>query len=167
MQFQLKEHSGSRFITADIKFHADGLQLDYDLSTLEGVTWPAPGEMIRRDSLWRTTCLELFIAEPDTSRYLELNLSPSGSWNCYTFSGYRQGMQQGYEMALQQMDSDGVNRRLRALLSFPLTCRELLLGPAAVVENSAGRLFYFATDHGDKPDFHDRRFYVHAGRNHL
>ena len=46
----------------------------------------------RKDGLWQTTAFELFIGEKDSSRYIELNLAPTGDWNVYEFTSERQGM---------------------------------------------------------------------------
>src|SRR5437867_2105496 len=52
---------------------------------------PIADEPGRRDQLWRSTCVELFVAAPGEAGYLEVNLSPSGDWNVYRFDGYRAG----------------------------------------------------------------------------
>ncbi len=41
-------------------------------------TSAVPGQF--RPELWRADCVELFLANPDNGYYLELNLSPNGSW---------------------------------------------------------------------------------------
>ena len=46
-----------------------------------------PGEY--REELWRYDVVELFIATPDASRYLEFNLSPNGAWWAAGFSAPR------------------------------------------------------------------------------
>ena len=71
------------------------LALDYELVVpADQLIWPAAAASPqRRDELWQSTCLELFIAQPNEPRYWEINLSPSGDWNIYRLSGYRQGLQ--------------------------------------------------------------------------
>ena len=71
------------------------LALDYELVVpADQLIWPAAAASPqRRDGLWQSTCLELFIAQPNEPRYWEINLSPSGDWNVYRLSGYRQGLQ--------------------------------------------------------------------------
>ncbi|HMS54841.1 MAG TPA: hypothetical protein PKA27_05530 [Fimbriimonadaceae bacterium] len=39
--------------------------------------------------LWREDCVELFIANRDTGRYVEFNFSPSGAWWSRVFEGIR------------------------------------------------------------------------------
>ena len=61
------------------------LALDYELvAPADQLIWPAAAASPeRRDELWQSTCLELFIAKPNEPRYWEINLSPSGDWNVY------------------------------------------------------------------------------------
>ena len=74
------------------------------LASQLSLTWLVTGEIdqiaiavpnpspTRQDHLWQTTCFEFFLGLTDQSDYWEFNLSPSGHWNCYRFSDYRQGM---------------------------------------------------------------------------
>ncbi len=48
----------------------------------------------RRDRLWEETCLELFLGTEGSGEYWEFNLSPSGHWNVYRFTSYREGMRE-------------------------------------------------------------------------
>ena len=79
------------------------LALDYELlAPASELIWPAattPPE--RRDELWQSTCLELFIAQPNEPPYWEINLAPNGDWNVYRLDGYRQGLQT--EPAIQRI----------------------------------------------------------------
>ncbi|MEL0340336.1 MAG: hypothetical protein VXA52_09230, partial [Synechococcus sp.] len=77
--------------------------LDYELlAPADELIWPvAAASPQRRDELWQSTCLELFIAQPNEPRYWEINLAPSGDWNVYRLDGYRQGLQA--EPAIQRI----------------------------------------------------------------
>lgn len=55
---------------------------------------PPAAKPQRTDGLWRTTCFELFVLDPETGAYLEFNMSPSGCWAAYAFDGYREGMRE-------------------------------------------------------------------------
>ncbi|NJM99716.1 MAG: DOMON-like domain-containing protein [Phormidesmis sp. RL_2_1] len=53
----------------------------------------------RRDRLWEKTCFEFFLAAVDANSthtkdnpYWEINLSPEGHWNVFSFMGYRHSM---------------------------------------------------------------------------
>lgn len=57
--------------------------------------WPELNPLAtRRNDLWLSSCCELFIAEAGNTGYLELNVSPTGDWNCYEFTDYRSGMRE-------------------------------------------------------------------------
>jgi len=48
----------------------------------------------RADELWKATCFEAFIKNPNSKEYWELNIAPSGAWNFYYFSDYKKDMQE-------------------------------------------------------------------------
>ena len=129
----------------------------------------------RRDELWRTTCLECFVAiginGAGRVEYEEFNFSSSGDWAAYRFESYRAGMK------LADVTVPQVNARSRVRgdvlekvilefeIDFSLSAefseflrRPLALSLAAVmVEKSDPKPFYWALSHaGSKPDFHLR-----------
>lgn len=76
---------------------AKGLQLTYRLC---GYAMTGPSALClperaqspaRRDGLWRHTCAELFVRDPEGSGYLEFNFSASADWAAYAFDAPRQG----------------------------------------------------------------------------
>ena len=144
-------------IDAEVLRIDEGIELVYrvegDLATLRV---PAPQEPARASGLWHHTCLEAFVAGPGAS-YREFNLAPSGAWAAYAFSAYRKGMTPLADDAAPQL---GVERRereleLRATLSLDLGGSSARLALAAVIEESSGRLSYWAIAHPPgKPDFH-------------
>jgi len=137
----------------------------------------------RLDGLWQHTCFEAFAGLLGSDSYWEYNLSPSGDWNVYRFSGYRSG--QAPELAYGQLPLTVIGPRAappvsdcrqgspRALLELELCCPlppplqqrlqagtapALELGLSAVLEGREGELSYWALQHpGNEPDFHDRR----------
>jgi hypothetical protein len=134
-------------------------------------TW-RQGPAERRDGLWRTTCWEAFFALPGQDRYWELNFSPVSGWNAYRFERYREGM--ATEAGALGCDaSRGPGSRPGALLwRFDTSLSpeleaalagNLEVGLAAVVEDAAGSLSYWALAHaGPKPDFHLRASFARA-----
>lgn len=133
-----------------------------------------PSESIRpqfRDGLWQHSCLECFLADSQSTAYLELNFSPSGDWAAYRFHRYRE-----LDAALNSVSIRITCRRTAAgfvlearvgLDSLPPLPedRNLLIGLSAVLEHEPaetdGALSYWALCHpSDKPDFHDRRGFV-------
>jgi len=136
--------------------------LDGDLSRL---LIPAGSAPQRADKLWRHTCFELFCTAGTTTGYYELNFSPSSEWAMYHFDAYREGMTAIEPKFMPQvsvhrqpsglqMDATVDLSDLSALGDGPT----LRLALSAVVEETDGRLSYWALSHPTaKPDFH------HAG----
>ncbi|MBM5817424.1 MAG: DOMON-like domain-containing protein [Cyanobacteria bacterium K_Offshore_surface_m2_239] len=146
----------------------EALRVVYDLrGEVESVLLPAPSPEgpTRRDGLWEHTCFELFLAAEGMEPYWEVNLAPSGDWNLYRLSGYREGLRPELEReALPFTVARGDGRLALAVdLSLPrelaLACRRqpLRLGVTAVLEQPAGALSYWALSHGGTvADFHRR-----------
>ena len=144
------------------------LALDYELlAPASELIWPAattPPE--RRDELWQSTCLELFIAKPNEPRYWEINLSPSGDWNVYRLSGYRQGLQAEPSIQRISLNSQSAADRhqLHARVELPPALSEvapLEANLCAVLEHANGSNSYWALCHpGSEADFHARAGFV-------
>jgi hypothetical protein len=116
---------------------------------------PPPTAPIRTDELWRRTCFEAFLREPQGEAYREVNLAPSTQWAAYGFDGYRKGMRpaDGFDAPhiRLRMTADGFE--LHAAMELAAApCR---LGLSAVIEEADGRISYWALAHPPgKPDFH-------------
>lgn len=116
----------------------------------------------RRDRLWEETCVELFLATDDSGGYWELNLSPSGHWNVYRFTGYREGMRE--ETAIASLPID-VRRDPETLL-LAAECdvgkivpsgRGIAATVAAVIRTTDEGRSHWAPSHpASRPDFHRR-----------
>jgi hypothetical protein len=106
------------------------------------------------ERLWQHTCCEIFIARPGVPGYLEFNLSPSGEWAAYAFTGYREGMSV-VAVSPEIIVRRGA-RRLELEASIPTTeSANLSIGLSAVIEENSGGLSYWALRHAPgKPDFH-------------
>jgi len=154
-----------------------GFLLEGDIARLR-IPERGPGD--RRDELWRHTCFEAFIARGQQPGYVELNLSPSGDWAVYQFTGYRAGMAPSDGFGTPRISAHADSGRLQlearfaaAALSAPGVAGGLAEldaprvagalgefdGPrvalAAVIEAEDGRLSYWALRHPPgKPDFH-------------
>jgi hypothetical protein len=113
----------------------------------------------RRDELWKTSCFELFLQPIGAEEYFEFNLSPSGEWAAYRFSGYRDGMSE-LVMPVDPFVDRGMPAEdfvieadvdLAAVPPGPLR-----MGLSAVIEELDGTKSYWALQHppGDRPDFH-------------
>ena len=152
MRFTLTEYLGPRIVTATVLLEKDRLCLDYQVDD-PGVRWAPFARYVRSDNLWQDTCLELFIGDADDHQYWELNLAPHGGWNCYRLTGYRTGITPSDDFELLNLDVDP--QRFRAELRFGILPERMTIGPSAVIREGE-KLAYFALQHQDKPDFHDR-----------
>lgn len=166
--FQLVPFPGAAFppalaITGQIARGVNGLQVAYTLGgTLAGVRLPdATLRPTRRDHLWEHTCFELFVAPADSAQYWEFNLSPSGDWNAYRFTGYRAGRQDERAFAELPCLVERAADRATLSASFVATSSQwagpLDIGVSAVMEDVEGDLTYWALAHAAAiPDFHRR-----------
>ncbi len=150
-----------RALEARVARAADGtLTLTYALEgDVSRLRLPPPGPPGRADGLWRHTCFEAFVAPQPGTRYLELNFSPSGQWASYAFEAYREGM----AVAEDAEDAVITVRRAESALTVGASVRLSRLrgvaparvALAAVLEESGGRLSYWALEHPPgAPDFH-------------
>ncbi|MCP9817976.1 DOMON-like domain-containing protein [Synechococcus sp. Cruz-9H2] len=152
-------------LTGQIRRRAGTLELAMRLvGDLASVVLAAPSSRPeRRDDLWRSTCFELFIAAAGEPVYREVNLSPTGHWNVYRFSSYRQGMENEPCLQALPFEFKSVPGSIELALAWPLpddlraakACLEV--GVCAVIEQRQGQLSYWALTHpGDEADFHRR-----------
>lgn len=120
----------------------------------------------RRDGLWQHTCLEAFLGPTGQQAYWEFNLSPSGDWNVYRFSTYREGLTpepfyQSLPLAIRSEQGGGGSSILELSLLCPLppdlaNASALEVGLSAVLESS-GSISYWALAHPKAAaDFHAR-----------
>lgn len=153
-------------------------ELQADLSLLRVPAAATPGAA---DGLWQHTCFEAFARSPGASAYQEYNFSPSGQWAAYRFAAQRVRDVSG-EVARRfssraltpQLLTEQQPGRLVLLASLPLDALptptpapapdgSLRLALSAVVEDSAGRLSYWALHHpAERPDFHHPGGFVHT-----
>jgi hypothetical protein len=128
---------------------------------------PAPaGLPLRKASLWEETCFEMFVSEKGSSQYWEFNMSPSGHWNVYRFSAYREGMRE--ETAFESLPF--LTGRADDFFTLSLEIepariiedeRRLVVGVSAVIRAKDGGTSFWALTHcGLKPDFHSRESFV-------
>jgi hypothetical protein len=144
---------------------ADGgrLVLSYALDAdLQRLRIPAAAPARRAHELWAHTCFEAFLCAAEAPGYCELNFAPSLAWAMYHFSAHRQGMRVVTDARAPEI---AVRRSMRGLvLDATVHWRDLIAPPspprlriaaAAVLEDEAGRLSYWALRHPPgKPDFH-------------
>ena len=128
---------------------------------IQNILWPSSPASGRHHELWKQTCFELFGSDslaPD-SPYFEVNVSPTGAWNIYDFSSYRQGMTDSLNQSVAEISFDLADDR--ALIEFRLSLEAALpkfLGLTCVIQSKNGDTQYWALQHSSpKADFHDKR----------
>jgi hypothetical protein len=91
----------------DVRWTQQTLHLEYQLvAEFAALHWPPPAaKPQRRMALWEHTCFECFVADSTTTGYTEVNVAPSGDWNCFDFQAYRLGMQASSSASLQSMSA--------------------------------------------------------------
>ena len=151
-------------IEADIRrLSPRALALTYELTgQIDSLRIPPPARPGPADGLWKHSCFEAFVGLGDGGGYLEFNLSPSGQWAAYRFDGYRAGMTPLADLEAPRivLAKGDQSLTLKTVLELPDLPDLPLDGPwrlglSAVVEDSAGRLGYWALAHPPgKPDFH-------------
>lgn len=155
-------------IIGNITRNEHKLNLDYTLKgNLAEIDIAPPSDTpTRKDELWQDTCFEFFLGIKDTPEYWEFNLSPSGNWNIYRFTGYRQGMAE--EAAFTELPFR-VERRLdNFALSLDLDLAKIVLAEAAievaitvVIKSKNGEVSFWALTHrGAVADFHLRESFA-------
>jgi hypothetical protein len=151
-------------IKGQIDRRFERLAIDYHLSgDLKDIIIPHPvNSPIRQHELWEETCLEFFLGVSNSPQYWEINLSPTGDWNVYSFQDYRQGMQE--EVAFSalpfriQTQANAWQLDLEFDLSkIALTDSSLQIAICAVIKQINGEISYWALTHrGLQADFHRR-----------
>jgi len=129
-------------------------RLDGDIDRL---VVPAPAAPRRTNGLWQHTCFEAFVRPVGQRGYCEFNFAPSGEWAAYRFTARRAGMREletGAPVIRCTPDDGGMS--LDVTLDASAWTGPIDLGLAAVIEDRAGSLAYWALAHpADRPDFHD------------
>jgi hypothetical protein len=161
MKFDLVPHLETMpravdFVTAQLHRERGGLQILYVVECDPArLLLPPPQQPYRADGLWRTTCFELFVRDPEGA-YREFNFSPSGQWAAYAFQAYRDG---GEPLALNEPPTIQLSPEPFGILLSVSVAVELQpnahLGLSAVIEEKDGTKSYWALAHPQgKPDFH-------------
>ena len=148
---------------------ADRLALSYIVTgNMSDIRMPPVMASGRSDELWRHTCFEAFVRAPSGGEYYEFNFAPSTQWAAYRFSSYRSGMSLAAEMSAPPIETQSSSDRYTLQVSLELNrlpeLRNALwrLGVSALIEDTGGRLAYWALVHPPgKPDFHHADCFAH------
>ncbi len=155
-------------ITGKIARSDKWLSLDFlAAGAVAQIDFPAHAKVpLRKESLWEQTCFELFVSPKGSSQYWEFNISPSGHWNVYRFSAYREGMRE--ETAFESLPFS--TSRAHGFFSVSLQIepariieadRQLAVAVSAVIRGKDGGTSFWGLTHcGSKPDFHNRASFI-------
>jgi hypothetical protein len=162
------QSSPVRAVHASLSRDLGGLRIDAALcGAKDALLVPAGTSSVRRDGLWRHTCIEFFAGPLSSTEYLEFNLSPAGEWALYHFKDTRDPLPLPSASPPQvQVQWAGQDLRVVARLAVNEWAvswieEELSVGLSAVLESRSGALSYHAIHHPrDVPDFHDRRGWI-------
>ena len=98
LMYQLLPHNQKNYgltIEASFSLTPHHLTLSFSLKNINNhYLFERQGDAKRVDELWKATCFEIFIKNPNGKAYWELNIAPNGSWNFYRFSDYKKDMQE-------------------------------------------------------------------------
>lgn len=168
--FQEESFTANLQIFGTLARSGTSLLISYELSgNVDSVCFPPPFMTTaprRRDELWQATCFEFFIGVSGSPQYWEINLSPSGDWNVYAFTDYRQGMREETSITALPFTVDRQPEFYRLELDFLL---KKLIAPdqpieiavsAVLLGNNGQRGFYALTHCGSQPDFHQRESFL-------
>lgn len=139
----------------------DRLELGYWVfGDMDELRLSAPAAPLRGDSLWKTTCFELFFASLGEHTYREFNFSPSTEWAAYDFPQYRHPNPDLARLPEYPLVELKLRRADRLLLtaSVALDFDDELprMGLSAVIDERNGARSFWALTHPnpEKPDFH-------------
>jgi hypothetical protein len=147
------------------------LTIHYALAgKIEDIFLPSPSvNPSRKDDLWKTTCLEFFLAVKNLPQYWEFNISPSRDWNVYYMDAYRRiGFRQ--EASIQWFDSEMQKSTNVFLLNAAVDLNPIIqveqmleVGVTAVIQTKEGSETYWALTHpAPEADFHLRQSFLLA-----
>jgi hypothetical protein len=130
--------------------------------TIGDLKLPPRAAPARTDELWKHACFEAFVKAPHDPAYCELNFSPSTQWAAYSFMSYRQGMSAATEIEAPRIRAQSAATHYELEAALDLNRLTGLpgddawrLGLSAVIEETSGRLSYWALKHPPgRADFH-------------
>lgn len=148
-------------VEAEIVRTPESLALRYTvMGDIEKLAIPELANPTRADELWKHTCFEAFIMPEPGLSYSEFNLSPTGQWAAYHFTGHRRGMSNIAEASDPGVGSRAFGDRFELRATFDLRGLPNLdgawkVGLSVILEDTSGIRSYWAVRHPEnKLDFH-------------
>jgi len=157
------EQGAAPAISFDVRRDHEVLEIEISITGLRAPMPEVNTIGIRRSELWLETCFECFLGSEEGTAYLEFNFSPNGDWQCYAFDNYRRGMQASnawiptqFSISAFAQQSQRLRFRMASHEGWPISPR--VQGAAIIVWD--GAMLYYASDHGDQPDFHNPALFL-------
>jgi hypothetical protein len=175
-------HSRSYRVWASAELTASELKLNFKIEAaapkeFSKIIFLDSSHPARMKDLWQHTCFECFIPSERSNAYVEINASPSGSWNMFAFDGYRTKANEFHlvpESQPKQLAVSKSDTAYETMWSIPTTgIREGFLSVGVndgtfthlgitTVLSTTVAMTYWATQHsGVKPDFHLRESFIY------
>jgi hypothetical protein len=159
LNWEIKAHIASNFDNLIIHYQIFG---DFDKIKIPH----REKNPTRQDDLWKDTCFECFLGVVNSLSYWEFNLSPSGNWNVYSFSNYREGMKR--EKAFSSLpfefakEADHLSVKMNISLKKIINnLQDLEIAITLVIKDDQDTISYWALKHqGEQADFHRRDSFV-------
>ena len=155
-------------ITGNITRQNQILTIKYKLlgNLTELVIPPLASTPIRKNELWQSTCFEFFLGISNSSHYWEFNLSPTGDWNVYRFTNYRENVQE--EMAFSSLSFNLQKQSNSLILNVELDLNKIIqidqdldIAITSVIKSKNNKVTYWALTHcGSQADFHQRDSFI-------
>lgn len=136
-----------------LKFHVTdpSLQIQWGQSFYE----EAPGDEFRKDNVWKKTCFELFLKNPNSNEYYEFNFSTEREWNLYKFEDYRKPQPPMRSDDFRVISHSWRNNEFKAQILNLTDWHRLQVSLTAVFLSKANQVQYWAVNHADtQPNFH-------------
>lgn len=112
----------------------------------------------RKDELWKKTCFEFFLKNPETSAYYEFNFSTDQEWNIYAFESYRKPTPPLRSDDFRIQNIKWRNGEFQAQILNQTNWYDMEVALSAVLVERSGKIHYFSMFHPDqKPNFHHQK----------
>ena len=148
-------------IEASFSLSAKSLTLKFLLhGAFSNYLFPTNKTSTRTNELWRATCFELFLKNPNAKEYWELNIAPSGAWNFYRFSDYKKDMQEESRVLRSKVvfkkERDEVEVNVKIDFTEKLFDENVEFNLALILLDVEERRHFFTLNPKESmPDFHD------------
>jgi len=152
------------------------INITFDLlGPIDNIVWPVNqdnNQLGRKHDLWLSTCFECFLSFDEQSNYFELNFSPSGDWQTYAFSSYRQERQVATHLILSKSVIEYKANQTCVSLNLEYAepnfvtnevfKKRLHIGISVILKDLSGQYHYFALKHNSdtNADFHDPKTHL-------